>query len=75
MLSIVEKNEKNYFFFKPEIWFSCLKAWVDVSGVGEYLWGFFQLQDREINDKAVCQAWHNLMKCDEGGGWVKKGQF
>ena len=48
-----------FFLFKPNNLVSCLKAWVDVSLVGAYLWGFFQLQKREINDKGgIC------VKCD-----------
>ena len=51
----IENRDSNstfiLFYLNLTIWFSCLKTWVDVSWVGAYLWDFFQLLKRKINDK------------------------
>ena len=56
---LIENRDSNLtfilFYLNLTIWFSCLKTWMDVSWVSAYLWDFFLLQKREINDKGgIC---------------------
>ena len=56
------------------IWYSCLNTLVNVSWVGAYIWDFFQLQKKEINDKGGICVRRLVIIRDEVCWWGLVGQ-